>query len=113
VGRQAEALQGLLEDLARREALVVVLQPVPLGQVADLQPPPRDDLPLVRRVQPGEQLEQARLAGPVGADEPYPLPFVEPERQPFEQGSDAESLGEVLTAEEDGQRRPRAPVAGA
>ena len=74
-----------------------------LGQVADRQCRGRSlDPSLVRLVEPGEQAEQRRLAGPVGADEPEPR--TRPERQVdmVENGAGAERADDAV--ERDAQR---------
>jgi len=67
-----------VEDLVR-------LQPV---DAAALQ----EDLALVDVVDPGDAVEEGRLAGAVGADEPVDAPRFEGQRHAVDRGDAAESL---------------------
>ena len=68
-----------------------------LRQVADGERRRRPlDAPLVRLVEPREQTEQRRLAGPVGADEPEPGARAERQVDVVENGAGAERTDDAV-----------------
>ena len=69
-----------------------------------------DDPPAVRPVMAADHVDERRLAGAVGADEPQDLPFPDLETHPAERLEAAKRLPHVGADE---QRRARRPAAGA
>ena len=71
-----------------------------LRHVAEAQPLARRARPRVRRLEPGQDLQQRRLARAVRPDEADVVALEDAEREALEQGRGAEGLGEVLAGEE-------------
>ena len=77
-----------------------------LRQVADGQRRGRPlDAALVRLVEPGEQPEQGRLAGPVGADETQPRAGAERQVDAVENGAGAERADDAVERDTQGSLR--------
>jgi hypothetical protein len=60
--------------------------------------------PVVRRLDPGEDLEDGRLAGAVRPHQADMVPLVQGEGEPLEEGRRAERLGEAFATEKDSRR---------
>ena len=93
-GSSASAASTALADgLAGREGVV-------LGEVADAHAAAGDDLAFVGGFAAGEDLQQRRFAGTVGADQPDPFAGPQFDPQIGEQRTMAETLGEAAAAEQ-------------
>ena len=89
VEQRLEGAARLLEDRAARVGQAV------LRQVADGQARRLDDGAGVRLLEPGQHLEQRGLAGAVRAAQADPVAVPDLPGDVFEQGADAEGLGDV------------------
>ncbi len=99
---------GQVREQRLAGAPVVLLRQVPDGQRGGRSL----DAALVRLVEPAEQPEQRRLAGPVGADETEPR--ARPERQVdvVENGAGAERADDVVERDAQGASRERGTRTG-
>ena len=75
-----------------------------LGQPRDPQVAPAGDGAAIGRELAGQDLEQRRLAGAVGADEPHPVPIRQREPDPLEQRAHAIGVGQIERCQNDGHR---------
>src|SRR4029077_21057857 len=75
----------------------------PGGQLAGLEPPPVDDdlAPGTGRVEPRQDLDQRRLARPVGADERVDLAAPDVEADSVDRARAGSRLPDALDAEDD------------
>jgi len=103
-----EEVAGDVDRVAEREVLVDHLDPAAAGVgrrgEADLLAVDDDPAP-VRRLGPGQDLGQGRLAGGVVADQPQHLPRLEPEIDPPQRLDRPEALGDPLHQDEGALRR--------
>jgi len=92
---QARALEGA-RDAGAIDRLRAQAGDAPVGEL-DLSPAGRE--------QPGQDVEEGRLAGPVRSDEPEHAAFLEPQVEPVQGDHPAEAPGQLLALE---QRRGHA-----